>query len=212
MSQPKEVSNGESRVGFKPKNDAQKRAMKMLAEYEMAFLIGPPGTAKSHCATAFAIQEIDAKRYDRFIIVRPAIEVAGEDLGYLPGEVKEKVAPYARPIVDIMKDMGIKVNLPEFVPLAYMRGLTFHHTICILDEAQNCTAKQIHVFLTRMGNGSRMIVTGDFKQIDIKNSGLGKVIDRLEPKPEIGVHRFHRCDIVRHKLVQIVDEALEDLL
>ena len=202
----------ESRVGFKPKNEAQKRAMKMLAEHEIAFLIGPPGTAKSHVSTTFAIQEIDAKRYERFIIVRPAIEVAGEDLGYLPGEVKDKIAPYARPIMDIIKHMNVKVNLPEFVPLAYMRGTTFHNTICILDEAQNCTVKQLHVFLTRMGNGSRMIVNGDIKQTDIRNSGLEKVIERLEGKQGIGVHRFQRCDIVRHKLVQMVDEALEDLI
>lgn len=213
MSQAKEVSNGgELKVSFKPKNEAQRLAMKVLAEHEISFLIGPPGTAKSHCSTAWAIQEIDAKRYERFIIVRPAIEVAGEDLGYLPGEVKEKIAPYARPIVDIMKYMGLKVNLPEFVPLAYMRGMTFHNTICILDEAQNCTVKQLHVFLTRMGNGSRMIVNGDIKQTDIRNSGLGKVIERLDGKLGIGVHKFHRCDIVRHKLVQMVDEALEDLL
>ena len=209
MSNPEKM---EANRGFKPKNESQRQAMKVLAEHEIAFLVGPPGTAKSHCATTFAIQEVDAKRYERFIIVRPAIEVAGEDLGYLPGEVKDKVAPYARPIMDIMKHMGLKVNLPEFVPLAYMRGLTFHNTICILDEAQNCSVKQIHVFLTRMGNGSRMIVTGDVKQTDIRNSGLGKVIERLEPKQGIGIHKFQRCDIVRHKLVQMIDEALEDLV
>ena len=212
MSQSKDVLAGETRIGFRPKNDSQRRAMKMLAENEIAFLMGPAGSAKSHCATAFAIQEVDAKRYERFIIVRPAIQLEGEDLGYLPGDVKDKIAPYARPIFEIMKDMGIKVNLPEFIPLAYMRGLTFHNTICILDEAQNCTIKQLHAFLTRMGIGSRMIVTGDVKQKDIRNSGLCKVSERLEGKPGIGMHRFQRCDIVRNKLTQMVDEALEDLL
>jgi phosphate starvation-inducible protein PhoH and related proteins len=111
-----------------------------------------------------------------------------------------------------MRDMGVVVRLPEFVPLAYMRGRTFHRTICILDEAQNCTVKQLHVFLTRMGIGSRMIITGDLRQSDIKRSGLETVTRLLEPIGGIVIHRFGRCDIVRHKLVQQVDEALEGFL
>ncbi len=194
-----------------PRSPAQAAYMDMLARSEMVFGIGPAGTGKTYLAVAQGVALLQAGRVDRIVLSRPAVE-AGEKLGYLPGDMKEKVDPYLRPLYDALNDMmppdqvakRLERGEIEIAPLAFMRGRTLAHSYCILDEAQNTTPAQIKMFLTRMGEGSRMVITGDPTQVDLpphQPSGLVDALGILQGVPGIAITRFDERDVVRHALV-----------
>jgi phosphate starvation-inducible PhoH-like protein len=193
--------------------------LRALERFELVFALGPAGTGKTYLAVAMAVSFLKQHRVERLILSRPAVE-AGERLGFLPGDMKEKVDPYLRPLYDALRDMlpEGKVQLRidsgqiEIAPLAYMRGRTLSHAFVILDEAQNTTPAQLKMFLTRMGEGSRMVVTGDPTQTDLPPgtpSGLADAVARLAHVPGIATVHFDRSDIVRHPLVTPIIEAYE---
>ncbi len=202
-----------------PRSPGQSAYMDMLGRHEMVFGIGPAGTGKTYLAVAQAVAMLQAGRVDRIVLSRPAVE-AGERLGFLPGDLKEKVDPYLRPLYDALGDMmpGDQVTRRmgtgeiEVAPLAFMRGRTLAHAFVILDEAQNTTPAQMKMFLTRMGEGTRMVVTGDLTQVDLPpgtRSGLRDALDTLEGVQGIGVNRFDVRDVVRHPLVARIVDAYD---
>ena len=202
-----------------PRSPGQTAYIDLLARHEMVFGIGPAGTGKTYLAVAQAVAMLQAGRVDRIVLSRPAVE-AGERLGFLPGDLKEKVDPYLRPLYDALGDMmpGDQVTRRmgtgeiEVAPLAFMRGRTLAHAFVILDEAQNTTPAQMKMFLTRMGEGTRMVITGDLTQIDLppgQRSGLRDALDTLEGVAGIGVNRFGVRDVVRHPLVAAIVGAYE---
>ncbi|HYZ63516.1 MAG TPA: PhoH family protein [Acetobacteraceae bacterium] len=202
-----------------PRSPGQAAYMEMLARYEMVFAIGPAGTGKTYLAVAQAVAMLQAGRVDRIILSRPAVE-AGERLGFLPGDLKEKVDPYLRPLYDALHDMmpgdqvirRLGTGEIEVAPLAFMRGRTLAHAFVILDEAQNTTPVQMKMFLTRMGEGTHMVITGDLSQIDLpsgQRSGLRDALDTVEGLPGIGVTRFTARDVVRHPLVAAIVDAYD---
>ena len=202
-----------------PRSPGQVRYMEMLAKHEMVFGIGPAGTGKTYLAVAQAVAMLQAGKVDRIVLSRPAVE-AGERLGFLPGDMKEKVDPYLRPLYDALGDMlpgdqmtrRMAAGEIEVAPLAFMRGRTLAHAFVILDEAQNTTPMQMKMFLTRMGEGSHMVITGDLSQVDLPpgvRSGLKDALDTLEGVPGIVVNRFDRNDVVRHPLVGRIVEAYD---
>jgi len=203
-----------------PRSPGQANYMDLLGKHEMVFGIGPAGTGKTYLAVAQAVAMLQAGKVDRIVLSRPAVE-AGERLGFLPGDLKEKVDPYLRPLYDALHDMmpGEQVvrrmgtGEIEVAPLAFMRGRTLAHAFVILDEAQNTTPVQMKMFLTRMGEGTRMVIAGDLSQVDLPTgtrSGLRDALDTLEGTPGIGVCRFDKRDVVRHPLVARIVEAYEN--
>jgi phosphate starvation-inducible PhoH-like protein len=202
-----------------PRSPGQAAYMEALAHHEMVFGVGPAGTGKTYLAVAQAVAMLQAGKVDRIVLSRPAVE-AGERLGFLPGDMKEKVDPYLRPLYDALHDMmpGDQVirrlanGEIEVAPLAFMRGRTLAHAYAILDEAQNCSAVQLKMFLTRMGEGTRMVITGDLTQVDLPPgvpSGLRDALDTLEGVPGIAVARFDTRDVVRHPLVARIVDAYD---
>ena len=202
-----------------PRSPGQTAYMEMLSRHEMVFGIGPAGTGKTYLAVAQAVAMLQAGRVDRIILSRPAVE-AGERLGFLPGDLKEKIDPYLRPLYDALGDMmpgdqvirRMATGEIEVAPLAFMRGRTLAHAFVILDEAQNTTPVQMKMFLTRMGEGTRMVITGDLSQIDLppgQRSGLRDALETLEGLPGIGVNRFGTRDVVRHPLVAAIVNAYD---
>ena len=185
----------------------------------MVMAIGPAGTGKSFLAVSVAITHLIEKKVDRVILSRPAVE-AGEKIGFLPGDMKEKVDPYLRPLYDALYDLfgyekiqkKIENGEIEIAPLAFMRGRTLKNSFAILDEAQNATSTQIKMFLTRIGENSKLVVNGDPSQIDLahkSNSGLLKSIETLKEIPEIKVIKFDHKDVVRHPLVSKIIKAYQ---
>lgn len=210
------ASNGRT---LKPKTLGQKRYIDSIKKNDVVFGIGPAGTGKTYLAMAMAIRAFKNKEVSRIILTRPAVE-AGESLGFLPGDLQEKVDPYLRPLYDALFDiLGAETyikykerGLIEIAPLAYMRGRTLDSAFIILDEAQNTTPEQMKMFLTRLGNGSKAIVTGDITQIDLpkgKSSGLKQAEAILKGVKGIDFAYFSKSDVVRHKLVQRIIEAYE---
>jgi phosphate starvation-inducible PhoH-like protein len=202
-----------------PRSPGQAAYMDALSTGEMVFGIGPAGTGKTYLAVAQGVAMLQAGKVDRIVLSRPAVE-AGERLGFLPGDMKEKVDPYLRPLYDALNDMmpGEQVIRRmangdiEVAPLAFMRGRTLAHSFVILDEAQNTTPVQMKMFLTRMGEGTRMVVTGDLSQVDLPpgtRSGLRDALDTLEGVAGIRVVRFDKRDVVRHPLVAAIVDAYE---
>jgi len=202
-----------------PRSPGQATYMDLLGKHEMVFGIGPAGTGKTYLAVAQAVAMLQAGKVERIVLSRPAVE-AGERLGFLPGDLKEKVDPYMRPLYDALGDMmpGEQVvrrmgtGEIEIAPLAFMRGRTLSHAFVILDEAQNTTPVQMKMFLTRMGEGTRMAITGDLSQVDLPvgtRSGLRDALDTLEGVAGIGVCRFDKRDVVRHPLVARIVDAYE---
>ena len=202
-----------------PRSPGQAAYMEALARSEMTFGIGPAGTGKTYLAVAQAVAMLQAGKVDRIVLSRPAVE-AGERLGFLPGDLKEKVDPYLRPLYDALNDMmpGEQVvrrmtsGEIEVAPLAFMRGRTLAHAFVILDEAQNTTPVQMKMFLTRMGEGTRMVITGDLTQVDLPagtRSGLRDALDTLEGVTGITVCRFDKRDVVRHPLVARIVDAYD---
>jgi phosphate starvation-inducible protein PhoH and related proteins len=202
-----------------PRSPGQSTYMEALARAEMVFGIGPAGTGKTYLAVAQAVAMLQAGKVDRIVLSRPAVE-AGERLGFLPGDLKEKVDPYLRPLYDALNDMmpgeqvvrRMATGEIEVAPLAFMRGRTLAHAFVILDEAQNTTPVQMKMFLTRMGEGTRMVITGDLTQVDLPagtRSGLRDALDTLEGVAGIAVCRFDKRDVVRHPLVARIVDAYE---
>ena len=194
-----------------PRSRMQARYLEMLDTTELVFALGPAGTGKTYLAVAMAVVMLEAGRVDRIVLSRPAVE-AGERLGFLPGDLKEKVDPYLRPLYDALHDTmhADKVTRRmahddiEIAPLAFMRGRTLSNAFVILDEAQNTLPMQMKMFLTRLGENSRMVVTGDLTQIDLpkgQKSGLADALEILQGVEGIGVTRFTTADVVRHELV-----------
>jgi phosphate starvation-inducible PhoH-like protein len=204
---------------IKPKTMGQKRYMDIIASKDVAFGVGPAGTGKTYLAVAAAVNALRKKEVERIILTRPAVE-AGEKLGFLPGDLQDKVDPYLRPLYDALFDImgmenflkNVEKQVIEVAPLAYMRGRTIDSSFIILDEAQNTTNEQMKMFLTRLGYGSRAVITGDITQIDLpdgKKSGLKSVINILKDVEGIGFMFFDTSDVVRHKLVQDIIRAYE---
>ena len=197
----------------------QKRYVEMMRKNLLTFAVGPAGTGKTYLAMAMAVVALKNKEVERIILTRPAVE-AGEKLGFLPGDLAQKVDPYLRPLYDAMYDlMGAEAyqrlaerGTVEVAPLAYMRGRTLSDSFVILDEAQNTTCEQMKMFLTRMGFGTRMVVTGDVTQIDLpqgKRSGLKEAVEVLSGVQGIGIATLDHRDVVRHELVQTIVKAYE---
>jgi phosphate starvation-inducible PhoH-like protein len=195
-----------------PKTIGQKNYIDMIDKKDLIFGLGPAGTGKTYLAVAMAIRAFKNKEVEKIIITRPAIE-AGENLGFLPGDLQMKIDPYLKPIYDAMESMlGGDVyrsyrekGLIEIAPLAYMRGRTLDHAFIILDEAQNTTQSQMKMFLTRFGDGSKVVINGDVTQVDLMHeasSGLSHAIEVLGELEEIGIMEFSEVDVVRHGLVK----------
>ena len=203
----------------KPKTLGQKKYIETIKNNTITIGVGPAGTGKTYLAVAMAVTAFRAKEVNRIILTRPAVE-AGEKLGFLPGDLQSKVDPYLRPLYDALFDMLGAENFQrhqergdiEVAPLAYMRGRTLDDSFIILDEAQNTTAEQMKMFLTRLGFNSKMVVTGDVTQIDLpdgKRSGLKEAVKILKNIDGIGTVRFNEKDVVRHRLVQDIIKAYQ---
>ncbi|MFI4983689.1 MAG: PhoH family protein [Rickettsiales bacterium] len=202
-----------------PYTDNQKAYLKALNEKDMVFGIGVAGTGKTYLAVAMAVQMFIEKKVNKIILTRPAVE-AGEKLGFLPGDIKDKVDPYLQPLYDALYEMLPTENVDRYfvtkeiqiAPLAFMRGRTLSNAFVILDEAQNATPTQMKMFLTRLGFGSKMAITGDLSQVDLpigQNSGLIDAIERLKKLKEIEIVRFVAKDVVRHPLTSKIIEAYD---
>lgn len=207
------------RKSIVPKTLGQKLYLQSIQKNPVVFGIGPAGTGKTYLAMAAAVSALLKNEVQRIILTRPAVE-AGEALGFLPGDLREKILPYLRPLYDAMHDMldGEDVTrltekgIIEIAPLAYMRGRTLSHAFVVLDEAQNTTPEQMMMFLTRLGEDSRMVITGDVTQVDLpraKTSGLLQVTRILQGIPGIEFHHFSGADVVRHPLVLKIIDAYE---
>ena len=203
----------------KCKTLGQKQYVDAIKNNTATFAVGPAGTGKTYLAIAMAVVALKNKEIERIILTRPAVE-AGEKLGFLPGDLAQKVDPYLRPLYDALHEMlGVDAyqrllerGAVEVAPLAYMRGRTLNDAFIILDEAQNTTSEQMKMFLTRMGMGSKMVITGDITQIDLpvgKKSGLVEALEVLREVPDIGIVRLSHRDVVRHELVQAIVRAYE---
>ncbi len=204
---------------IKPKTIGQKKYTEAIRDNTVTIGVGPAGTGKTYLAVAMAVAAFRAKTVNRIILTRPAVE-AGEKLGFLPGDLQQKVDPYLRPLYDALFDMLGAENFQkcqergdiEVAPLAYMRGRTLDDSFIILDEAQNTTSEQMKMFLTRLGFNSKAVVTGDITQIDLpdgKKSGLKEVLNILKDVDDIAINRFSERDVVRHRLVQQIIKAYE---
>ena len=202
-----------------PRTENQLHLVKSYRENDMVFAVGPAGSGKTYTAIALAVRALKNKEVKKLILCRPAVE-AGEKLGFLPGDMKEKIDPYLQPLYDALEDMIPPQKLKEFMelgiiqiaPLAFMRGRTLNDAVVILDEAQNTTIPQLKMFLTRMGMNTKMIVTGDLTQIDLPSSvrsGLSHAMHLLRGIKGIGIVELNKKDIVRHKLVTRIVEAYE---
>jgi phosphate starvation-inducible PhoH-like protein len=205
------------RPAIVPKTAGQKRYLEAIEGHDLVFGLGPAGTGKTYLAMAMAIAALKKERVTRIILTRPAVE-AGEALGFLPGDLQEKIMPYLRPLYDAMHDMVdgeelqrlMERGVIEIAPLAYMRGRTLNHAFVVLDEAQNTTTEQMFMFLTRLGAESKCVVTGDQTQIDLprnKRSGLVEALDALNGVEGIAFCGFEERDVIRHELVQSIVKA-----
>ena len=217
---PVEIAVNTLKKTVKPYSPMQAKYMQALSSNDMVFALGPAGTGKTYIAVAMAVAMFMSQRIEKIILSRPAVE-AGEKLGFLPGDLKEKVDPYLRPLYDALYDMMPGDRLMrhmengeiEVAPLAFMRGRTFSNAFVILDEAQNTTPTQMKMFLTRMGEHSRMVITGDLSQTDLPKdvkSGLGDAIRKVEGIEGIGVVRFSDSDVVRHPLAARIIQAYDE--
>jgi phosphate starvation-inducible PhoH-like protein len=204
----------------RPRSEGQSRYLKALIQNALVFCVGPAGTGKTYLAVAMAVTALRKGRIKKIVLVRPAVE-AGEHLGFLPGDLEAKINPYLRPLLDALHDLMeydqirryMENDLIEIAPLAYMRGRTLNDAMIILDEGQNATVPQMKMFLTRMGQNARIVVTGDITQVDLPigtKSGLADAVDRLAKVPGVATVTLDRSDIVRHPLVQAIVNAYEE--
>lgn len=205
---------------IRPRTAGQARYVAAIHENDLTFCIGPAGTGKTYLAVAMAVQALKQEHIRKIVLVRPAVE-AGESLGFLPGDLQAKINPYLRPLLDALREMMdyevikryTEQDLIEMIPLAYMRGRTLNDAFVILDEAQNTTVSQMKMFLTRMGLGTKMVVSGDTTQVDLPSharSGLIDAVHRLQGISGFSMVTLDNSDIVRHRLVQEIVRAYED--
>jgi phosphate starvation-inducible PhoH-like protein len=216
---PKKMEEGSApkNFSFKFLSQDQHHCYRSLEENDINFLTGIAGTGKTFLCAAFAINQLLNKKIDKIYITRPLVE-AGEKLGFLPGDINEKTAPYLLPLYSCFDDLVGKTGVQrdivndalEIVPLAFMRGITIRRAIGILDEAQNCTYKQLKLFLTRIGMGGKLIINGDLSQIDLmpSQSGLKDVIHRLKDVNNINMFHFDEANVVRHPMIQTLSQRL----
>lgn len=211
------ILHGTRGTPIKAKTPNQQKLVQLVKENDLVFALGPAGTGKTYISVALAVRALKNKQVKKIIITRPAVE-AGENLGFLPGDLKEKIDPYLRPIYDGLNDMipfeklqyYMEREIIEIAPLAYMRGRTLNNAFILLDEAQNTTPMQMKMFLTRMGPDSKMIVTGDTSQVDLpkkQSSGLNEALRILKGVTGIGVIELSERDVIRHKLVRDIIDA-----
>jgi phosphate starvation-inducible protein PhoH and related proteins len=219
---PPGAGGGEAAVSrfVRPRTDGQSRYVRAMRDHDMTLCVGPAGTGKTYLAVGMAVSQLRQGAVKKIVLVRPAVE-AGERLGFLPGDIVAKVNPYLRPLFDALNDMMdyeqvkryMDNDIIEIVPLAFMRGRTLSNAVIILDEGQNTTVSQMKMFLTRMGQGSKIIVTGDITQVDLPRdvrSGLTDAVERLKNFERIAIVYLDENDIVRHPLVSQVLRAYED--
>ncbi|MBD3638729.1 MAG: PhoH family protein [Crocinitomicaceae bacterium] len=215
------IVHGNGGLKIKARTANQRKLVKASQDDDMVFAIGPAGTGKTYTAVALAVRALKNKEVRRIILTRPAVE-AGENLGFLPGDLREKLDPYMAPLYDGLRDMIPAEKLAEYIengiieiaPLAFMRGRTLDNAFVILDEAQNATTSQMKMFLTRMGQSAKFIITGDITQIDLprnQKSGLVTAIDSLKKVEGISVVKLDENDVIRHKLVKKIIEAFKDV-
>jgi phosphate starvation-inducible PhoH-like protein len=217
---PQNLAVTASNRSVRPRTDGQARYVGAMRDNDLIFAIGPAGTGKTYLAVGMAVNQLRQNLVKRIVLVRPAVE-AGERLGFLPGDIVAKINPYLRPLLDALNDIMepeqvkryMENDIIEIAPLAYMRGRTLNNAVIILDEGQNTTVPQMKMFLTRMGHGSKIIVTGDVTQVDLPRqtrSGLNDAVHRLRAVERIAVVYLSELDIVRHPLVQKIVAAYED--
>ncbi len=217
---PQNLAVNTNNRNVRPRTDGQGRYVQSMRDNDLVFAIGPAGTGKTYLAVGMAVNQLRQNVVKRIVLVRPAVE-AGERLGFLPGDIVAKINPYLRPLLDALNDIMepeqvkryLEHDIIEIAPLAYMRGRTLNNAVIILDEGQNTTVAQMKMFLTRMGHGSKIIVTGDITQVDLPRetrSGLTDAIQRLANVESIAIAYLTELDIVRHPLVQKIVAAYED--
>lgn len=210
---------GQNGLKVRARTENQRKMVEQIGRNDMLFAIGPAGSGKTYTAVALAVRALKSKQVQRIVLTRPAVE-AGENLGFLPGDMRDKLDPYLQPLYDALRDMLSRQRLEkliatgviEIAPLAFMRGRTLDKAFVILDEAQNATMPQLKMFLTRMGKSSKFVITGDCTQVDLpknQSSGLLPVLERLQHIREISVIKLGACDIVRHPLVSKIVQALD---
>jgi phosphate starvation-inducible protein PhoH and related proteins len=203
-----------------PRTPGQARYVQSIREHDITFAVGPAGTGKTYLAVAVAVEALKQQKIRKIVLVRPAVE-AGESLGFLPGDIAAKINPYLRPLLDALQEMmdfdlmkrHMEQDVIEVIPLAYMRGRTLNEAFIILDEAQNTTVSQMKMFLTRMGLGSKIVISGDTTQIDLPRAGASGLLDalsRLRDIQGVSIVQLNKSDIVRHRLVQEIVKAYED--
>lgn len=213
------IVHGNGGAKIKARTFNQRNLVKAINTSDMVFALGPAGTGKTYTAVACAVRALKNKQVKRIVLTRPAVE-AGENLGFLPGDLKEKLDPYMMPLYDALRDMipaekllnFIELGVIEIAPLAFMRGRTLDKAFVILDEAQNTTVNQMRMFLTRMGMSANFVITGDVSQIDLprkQQSGLLYAVDRLKDIKGISVVRLNKNDVIRHKIVKAIIEAFD---
>lgn len=211
--------HGNGGVKIKARTLNQKKLVKAVSKNDMVFAVGPAGTGKTYTAVALAVRALKAKEVKRIILTRPAVE-AGENLGFLPGDLKEKLDPYMMPLYDALRDMipaekladMIEFGIIEIAPLAFMRGRTLDKAFVILDEAQNATTMQMKMFLTRMGMTAKFVITGDMSQVDLprkQRSGLAYAMDILKDVEGLEIIRLQQSDVIRHSLVKKIIDAFD---
>ncbi len=214
-----ELAVGHALRRIRPRTDGQSRYVDAIRKHDLTFCIGPAGSGKTYLAVATAVEALKSKQVRKIVLVRPAVE-AGESLGFLPGDLQAKLNPYLRPLLDAINEMVdydqvkylMEQDTIEVIPLAYMRGRTLNQAFIILDEAQNATVAQMKMFLTRMGEGSKVVVSGDISQVDLPTgvtSGLRDAVQRFQSIQQIAFIRLSEVDIVRHPLVQRIVQAYD---